>query len=128
MNKELYGKKFRLPESILKSLDDGFKSVNADSNTEGFNRNKELRDNGYVTYQTLKRWKNWFDQNSNDSDSTEYILNGGDKSKNWVNNTLDYLRKEVELSKKNKKYGEGNLDVDVQIAEEIKKINRLIKS
>ena len=128
MNKELYGKKFRLPESILKSLDDGFKSVNADSNTEGFNRNKELRDNGYVTYQTLKRWKNWFDQNSNDSYSTEYILNGGDKSKNWVNNTLDYLRKEVELSKKNKKYGEGNLDVDVQIAEEIKKINRLIKS
>jgi len=126
MNKELYGKKISLPEPILNALNDGFNSVNGDSNTEGFNRNKELRDNGYITYQTLKRWKNWFDTFNGDSDSVEYILNGGDKCKNWVDNILNYLRKNVESSKKIKKYGEGNLDVDVQIANEIKRINKII--
>lgn len=126
MNKELYGKKISLPDPILNALNDGFDSVNADSNTEGFNRNKELRDSGYITYQTLKRWKNWFDTFDGDSESKEYILNGGDKCKNWIDNILNYLRREVELSKKNKKYGEGNLDVDVQIANEIKRINKII--
>jgi hypothetical protein len=35
--------------------------VEADSNTEGFNRNQELRESGVATYQQIKRIKNLFD-------------------------------------------------------------------
>jgi len=126
MNKELYGKTFEIPLDILNHLELSFNKIDSDSNTEGFNRNKTLRSNKKINYQSLKRWKNWFDSYDGDSNSPEYILNGGEKCKNWVNRQLDFLRKKIEQSKKNKKYGEGNLDVKIQVIDEIKRINNLI--
>ena len=43
-----------------------------------------------------------------------------------LDNTLNSLRQDVNQSKKNKKYGEGNLDVNVQVVEQINRINKLI--
>ena len=54
MNKDLYGKKIELPEDVvgyLKQCHDS--AIGADENTEGYRRNKELRDTGFVTYQQL---------------------------------------------------------------------------
>ena len=34
---------------------------NADENTEGYNRNKELQSQKFITYKQLKRIKNFFD-------------------------------------------------------------------
>lgn len=124
MNKELYNRKIRVPEKILSQLEKNFDSIKSDANVEGHNRNLEIREKGFVTYQTLKRWKNWFDSNTEDNDS--FLLNGGEISKNWVDNTLNSLRQDVNQSKKNKKYGEGNLDVNVQVVEQINRINKLI--
>lgn len=124
MNKELYNRKIRVPEKILSQLKKNFDSIKSDANVEGHNRNLEIREKGFVTYQTLKRWKNWFDSNTEDNDS--FLLNGGEISKNWVDNTLNSLRQDVNQSKKNKKYGEGNLDVNVQVVEQINRINKLI--
>lgn len=93
MNKELYGNKVELPEEVMTYLGQCFDTVDgADGSVEGYNRNQELRDSGYVTYQQLKRMKNWFDNFEGPLDDVSYVLNGADYVKNWVNNTLENLR------------------------------------
>jgi hypothetical protein len=61
---------------------------------EGHKRNQELRDTGYVTYQQLGRIKSWFDNYSGDGTDAPYILNGADYMKNWVETTIQDLRKQ----------------------------------
>ncbi len=82
MNKSLYDKKAKLPESLIKHLEDSFNSIQGDSNTEGYNRNKELREGGIITYQQLKRVKNWFDGYNGNKEDSPFILNGGDRMNN----------------------------------------------
>ena len=63
MNSELYGKTYPVPQDVLEYLDQCSKSVGeVDETTEGFKRNKDLREKGEITYQQLKRMKNWFDK------------------------------------------------------------------
>lgn len=93
MNKDLYGEKVELPEEVVVYLKQCNDAVpDADESVEGFRRNKELRDTGYVTYQQLKRMKNFFDNHQGDNTSKPFILNGGDYVKNWVNQTLSSMR------------------------------------
>lgn len=99
MNKELYGEKIELPEEIIVYLKQCSDAVpDANDNVEGYKRNKELRDSGYVTYQQLKRMKNFFDNHSNDVDKP-FILNGGHYVKDWVNQTLTSMRDNSYMSK-----------------------------
>ena len=103
MNKDLYGKKFELPEEVvvyLQQCNDA--AVGCDDKTEGYRRNKELRDKGTITYQGLKRIKNWFDSFQGAQNDIEYILHGADYVKNWVNQTLDTWRDNVEAGKETK--------------------------
>jgi len=46
MNKDLYDRKVKVPESLCNHLSQCFDSVDADSNVEGFNRNQDLRKSG----------------------------------------------------------------------------------
>lgn len=66
---------------------------NSDPSIEGHKRNEELRNSGYVTYQQLGRIKNWFDNYDGDGTDAPFILNGADYMKNWVENTIQSLRK-----------------------------------
>ncbi len=101
MNKELYGNKIPLPEDVVGYLDDCFSAAEgADENTEGFRRNKELRDGKEITYQQLKRMKNFFDNFDGHENDLPYILNGGHYVKNWVDNTLRSMRDGIYLGKK----------------------------
>lgn len=151
MNSNLYNRKAKLPDTLLKHLDDCFKSVNGDSSVEGYNRNKELRNAGVVTYQQLKRIKNWFDKYNGNGKDVPYILNGGDRMNKWCNHVLNQWRGGIEKSKKLKsdsgmanqyikqhqKTGidvrnsanHGNdTDYNINITEAIKKINKLMKN
>ena len=74
-------------------------ATDSDANTEGYNRNQELRDTGYVTYQQLGRIKNWFDNYSGDGTDAPYILNGADYMKSWVDSTLNHLRNDDAMNK-----------------------------
>ena len=77
MNKNLYGNKIELPEEVKTYLSKCFDvASHADDTTEGYKRNKELRDSGFVTYQQLKRMKNWFDNFSGTENDLPFILNG----------------------------------------------------
>jgi hypothetical protein len=102
MNKNLYDRKAKLPDSLIKHLKDCFNSVEADSNTEGYNRNQDLVDNGYVTYQQIKRIKNWFDEYSGNEEDAPFVLNGKYRMKNWCDEVLRVWRDNDSNSKDTK--------------------------
>jgi hypothetical protein len=75
---------------------------NADENTEGYNRNKELQSQKFITYKQLKRIKNFFDSFKGNQKEPSFILNGGVEIKNWVNDELRKMRDYVKNTKTNK--------------------------
>jgi len=145
VNKNLYDRKAKLPDGLLKHLKQCFTSVDADSNTEGYNRNKEISDSGYVTYQQIKRIKNWFDGYGGKKEDAPFILNGGDRMKGWCDEVLRVWRDNDDSSKQHKsdagmqnqyldshfKLGTGSQHSStadqLSVKEEIKRINKLIK-
>lgn len=145
MNKDLYGKSVNLPEEILNHLEKCFNTAKgANDSTEGYRRNKELREKKSVTYQGLKRIKNWFDNTKSNKNDVDYLLNGGDTMKGWVERELGGMRKGNHLGKqirsdagmqnqfissheKNNVRNTGEMNYDVQITENLKRINELIK-
>lgn len=92
MNSNLYGNKIELPEEVVNYLGDCFNSVQADQSVDGYRRNIDLRKNKNITYQQLKRIKNFFDNYQGDGKDAPFILNGADYMKNWVNSTLTHMR------------------------------------
>jgi hypothetical protein len=137
-----------IPDTLVKHLEDCFNSTNGNNNIEGYKRNQELRQTKQITYQNLKRVKNWFDSYSGKKEDAPFILNGGDRMSNWVNHALQQMRNSVSSSKKIKSDGgmanqyldaheknSFNLNdkhtttVDqLKVENEIKKINKLIKN
>lgn len=94
MNNNLYNKTIQLPKEVTEYLQTCFDQIpNSDPSIEGHKRNEELRGSGYVTYQQLGRIKNWFDNYDGDGTDAPFILNGADYMKNWVENTVQGLRK-----------------------------------
>lgn len=80
-----------------------FKSVqDANQYTEGYNRNQELQGQTSVTYQQLKRIKNFFDTFKGETNEAAYVLNGGEKMKGWVDGALRFLRDSIYNTKHNK--------------------------
>jgi len=129
MNSDLYGKKIELPEDVVVYLQQCFDAANEqDETTEGYKRNKELRDSGSTTYQQLKRMKNWFDSFNGHENEIPYILNGGHYVKNWVNDTLGGMRDDVHSLKKNKSEVLPNQFIDPHEKDGIKDMNRPSKS
>lgn len=152
MNKDLYDKKVKLPDSLKSHLSKSFEMVEADSNTEGFNRNIELRDSGIMTYQQLKRVKNWFDGYDGDKKDAPFILNGGERMQKWCSHVLDHWRNTIESGKKaksetgmeneyiqnhtkdgivvnpNDKHEKGINKYDTAVTEQIKQINSIMKT
>ena len=153
MNKDLYGNKIELPEDVVVYLTQCHDSAQgADENTEGYRRNKELRDSGFVTYQQLKRMKNFFDNFNGHENDLPFILNGGHYVKNWTNQTLKSMRDGISLGKKikaevlpnqyiqthtkgdlrninrpNKSHSNTLEKYNLQVTEDLKRINELIK-
>lgn len=103
MNKNLYDKEIEFPSHLQKHMRKCFAVVkNADENTEGYNRNKELQNQNFITYKQLKRIKNFFDNFKGNQNEPSFILNGGVEIKNWVNNELRRMREYIKTTKTNK--------------------------
>ena len=74
-------------------------------------RNLDLRKTGQVTYQQLGRIKNFFDNYTENKEDAPYVLNGEDYMRNWVDQTLDYMRRDEQQTQKiNKEYKPEELD------------------
>jgi hypothetical protein len=151
VNKDLYNKKVKIPDEIREHMRNSFNSVTSETNEEGHKRNKELQNSQEITYQQLKRIKNFFDGFKGDIQEKSYILNGGDYMKNWVNETLIFLRDDIYNTKKNKSEAglpnqfnqphqkndmnsmnrpsksHNKINSDIKITETLKRINDIMK-
>ena len=105
MNSNLYDRKAKLPSSLVDHLSKCFDSIEADSNVEGFNRNKELREKGVATYQQIKRIKNWFEGFDGNKEDAPFVLNGGERMQKWCDHVLDHWRNVDQGGKKRKMDG-----------------------
>lgn len=112
MNSNLYGEVIDLPKEMLDHLTICFERVpNSDSTVDGHMRNLDLRKTGQVTYQQLGRIKNFFDNYTENKEDAPYVLNGEDYMRNWVDQTLDYMRRDEQQTQKiNKEYKPEELD------------------
>jgi hypothetical protein len=125
MNSELYGKTYTVPQDVIEYLEQCNQAVGeVDETTEGFKRNKDLREKGEITYQQLKRMKNWFDNFDGHQDETSHILNGGHYVRNWVNNTLKGDRDSINTGKQSKSEVLPNQYINPHEKEGIKDMNR----
>ena len=103
MNSSLYDKEIEFPSDKREHMKKCFHRVkNADNNTEGYNRNKELQNQKFITYKQLKRIKNFFDNFKGNQKEPSFILNGGVEIKNWVNDELRKMRDYLKNTKTNK--------------------------
>ncbi len=98
MNSSLYNKKVKLPDTLIKHLEDCFNSVSADSNVEGYNRNRRLQTINNIGYPELKRIKNFFDTYTGNPQDAPFILNGENKMKDFVNSILSGARQSLSTS------------------------------
>ena len=109
MNKDLYNSskgEIEFPKEKKEHMKKCFHMVkNADENTEGYNRNKELQSQKFINYKQLKRIKNFFDNFKGNHKEPSFILNGGAEIKNWVNDELRKMRDYVKNTKTNKMNG-----------------------
>lgn len=129
MNKELYDKRIKIPDEIREHMRNSFSSVSSESKDEGHKRNKELQGSNEISYQQLKRIKNYFDNFNGDVQEKSYILNGGDYMKNWVNDTLRFLRDDIYNTKKNKQEaGMQNQFIEPHQKNDMSSLNRPSKS
>lgn len=129
MNKDLYNKKIELPEDVVGYLQQCHdNAIGANDSTEGYRRNKELRDSGFVTYQQLKRMKNFFDNFNGHENDLPFILNGGHYVKNWVNLMLKSMRDGISLSKEIKSTVLPNQYIQTHTKDDLRNLNRPSKS
>ena len=104
MNKELYGKVWQFPQHMQKHMQVCFAKVkNADSNVEGYNRNRRLQTTNNIGYPELKRIKNFFDTFQGRNVDAPFILNGENKMKDFVNTCLSNARQSIQGSEKIKR-------------------------
>lgn len=108
-NSELRHRKFSLPDGIRKQLQNTLKNYNGDKNVDGYKRLNNILQMDGVSYNEMRRIKNFFDHYAGTDKSAEYILNGGEPMKLWVNNTLYTATKAINDYKQAKKdAGEQN--------------------
>lgn len=99
-NSELYNKEFKVPDEILNKI----KAILVSHpQGNGVKRAKFIVNNGSITYQSMKRLKNYFDNyNSQKDDNIQYELSGGLEMKQFIDVTLTQNRDAIERSKKHK--------------------------
>jgi len=102
-NSKLRGDKVLIDDDINYHLKRIYNAYNGPKDVEGYERLRGLCDSQDVSYEQLKRIKNFFDDFNGKNNETSYLLNGGTKMKTWVQSKLDDMRNNIESKKKNMK-------------------------
>lgn len=119
MNSELYNRKFNIPPDILNKIQVAITNTNG---SNGVKRAKYLVKNGQITYQNLKRLKNFFDHfNTQSGDRNQYELAGGDLMRNFIEQTLNRERDSVSRSKEIKR----DINIDPNLGNKAQKTPKL---
>jgi hypothetical protein len=99
-NSSLENKYWELDEELTNHLSKIFNAYKGNEDVEGYKRLKDLIDSRECSYQQMKRIKNFFDNHGEGKNSTPYLLNGGTKMKQWVDECLSNARQDVKGKKK----------------------------
>jgi hypothetical protein len=103
VNKDLYNNTVKFPDEMKQHMKTSFAQARgANENVEGFKRNRELQGQDTLSYQQLKRIKNFFDNYKGKPNEHPFILNGGHKMKVWIDNQLSQMRNSISTTKQNK--------------------------
>ena len=102
-NNELKNRRFPIPKNVRKLLQQTLDNYKGDKTIDGYKRLNNVLSMDSIAYNEMKRIKNFFDNYGGTNKSAEYILNGGDAMKTWVNNTLYTATKAVKDYKQAKK-------------------------
>lgn len=102
-NSELQGNKLLLDDNINYHLKRIYNAYKGPKDVEGYERLRGLCDSNKISYEQLKRIKNFFDGFDGKKSDTPYLLNGGTKMKEWVFSKLEDMRNNVGSKKKNMK-------------------------
>ncbi len=96
-NSQLYNKTYQIPPNIIQNIR---AALVANPTGNGVKRAKFMLNNGRLTYQAMKRLKNFFDYfNSKNGDAVQYNLAGGKAMHDFVNSTLNTDRAGVKMGK-----------------------------
>jgi len=102
-NNKLKNRTFPLPDGVRKILQNTLDNYKGDKTVDGYKRLNNILNMQTISYHELKRIKNFFDHYNGSDKSTEFILNGGEPMKTWVNNTLYTATKAIHDFKQAKK-------------------------
>jgi 8-oxo-dGTP pyrophosphatase MutT (NUDIX family) len=96
-NQELYNKTYSVPSDVINGIR---AALIANPNNDGTKRAKYLLKNGAITYQAMKRLKNFFDYfNPQTGDKMQYALAGGNSMRQFIETTLGSDRAGVQMTK-----------------------------
>ncbi len=91
-NSKLKGRYWNCPDYVLNTLQNAVnkyeKIRNKDGKTEGYERAKSIIIEKSITYEQMKRIKNWFDSYDGPWENWDFQLNGGKTMQNWVDSQL----------------------------------------
>jgi len=99
-NSELENKYWELGDELVNHLSKILNAYNGDETVAGYKRLTDLINTKECSYQQLKRIKNFFDNHKGTVKETPYLLNGGTKMKQWVDECLSNARQDVKGKKK----------------------------
>lgn len=102
-NNELKGRFFRIPDGVKNMLEKTLKEYHGDKTVNGYKRLNNLVKSESISYYEMKRIKNFFDTFQGSDKSSEFVLNGGEPMKLWVNNALYTATKSIHDYKQAKK-------------------------
>jgi hypothetical protein len=105
-NKDLEGKKFRIPDNVYNNLKNNLNQYNDQKNQKGYKRLTNLVNNRDISTTEMYRLKNFFE--NSEKNSFEYKLIGGDLLRNWVEKEL----KTATSISRNTKENQRNMGVD----------------
>lgn len=94
-NSVLKNRMFPIPKGVRKHLESTLSKYNGSKTIDGYKRLNNLLSSDKISYSEMKRLKNYFDNYNGSTESTEFILNGGDVMYTWVNNTLNTATKSI---------------------------------
>lgn len=101
------GQTYQIPPKIMINLHNLYKKVKDKpqySDLDGYKRLSNFIDReGKLTYEWLKRVKNYFDTYSGDGTDITYQMNGGNELKKWCNKTLQQATEIIKNGKETMK-------------------------
>jgi len=104
-NKDLKDRYFVVPTQLMEYLEGINEQYSEGKANPGEKRMLNILETGKISYPQMKRIKNFFDIYEGREENKEFIMNGGERMKKWVDGALKIARDAIYNVKKAKQRG-----------------------